>query len=132
MTDPASSLTADAIIAAGLGTEGGAWPVGVSREPVGGADVITTYDTGGRDPLHLGAGIRRPSVQVRVRSASYPDGWGKANAIYEALGVTYNTTYTAGRVVGFVPRGDVFFIGRDDADLFLFSINFELIRDTSS
>lgn len=123
----------DAIVAAGLGSEGaGLWPVFVSSEPSAGPEeVITTYDTGGVDPLHSEVGLRRPTVQVRVRSRHYSSGWSKANSIFETLSTTYNQTYDSGRVVGFIPRGDVLYIGRDAKELRLFSVNFELIRDQS-
>lgn len=133
MTESAAVLVQEAITSASLGSEGaGAWPVYVSSEPVSGpAEVITTYDTGGADPLHAEAGLRRPTVQVRVRSAQYSSGWAKANSIAEALSTTYNQTYPSGRVVGFYQRGDVMYVGRDDEDRRLFTINFELIRDQS-
>jgi len=133
MTRTAAELTAVAIVAAGLGTTAGTWPVGVSREPAKApANAITTYDTGGVDPLQLEEGLRRPTVQVRVRSAAYGAGWNKANAIYQTLGTTYGQIYGADRVVGFACRGDVFYVGRDANDRCLFTVNFELTRDMPS
>lgn len=127
-------LTATAIVAAGYGVTApgpGDWPVFIGRQPTGPDSVLTVYDTGGTDPLHLEAGLRRPTVQVRVRSVDYADGWTKANAIYAGLGTTWSAIYGAERVVGFVARGDILFLNRDDQDRFLFSLNFELMRDQS-
>lgn len=135
MTRSAAELTALAIVTAGLGTDpslAGQWPAYTGRQPDSDpAEVVATYDTGGRDPLQLEDGLRRPSVQVRVRSAQYTDGWQKANAIYETLGTTYGEVYTVDRVVGFAARGDVLYAGRDSKDRCLFTINFELTRDMS-
>jgi hypothetical protein len=143
LTRSAAELTALAIVTAGLGdgvpSSPGpgpgpslTWPVYTGRQPDSDpAEVITTYDTGGRDPLQLEEGLRRPTVQVRVRSAQYTDGWQKANAIYETLGTTYGEIYGVDRVVGFAARGDVLYVGRDSKDRCLFTINFELTRDMS-
>lgn len=131
MISPAE-LVREALIDAGLATEAGSWPCYFSRMPDSDpVDVIATFDTGGRDPLLMEEGLRRPTVQIRLRSAQYSDGWSKANAIYETLGTTYNHQYSADRVVGFAVRGDVLYVGRTSEDACLFSVNLELMRDTS-
>jgi hypothetical protein len=135
LTRSAAELTSLAIVTAGLGTDpasAGLWPVYTSRQPDSDpVEVITTYDTGGRDPLLTEEGLRRPTVQVRVRSAQYTDGWQKANAIYETLSTIYGEAYGTDRVVGFAVKGDVLYVGHDSKDRCLFTINFDLTRDMS-
>lgn len=130
MTKTAAELTADVMVAEGLGTLGGAWPLSTAVEPATGPDnSLTTYDTGGLDRLLQD--LRRPSVQVRVKSNDYQVGWQKANDIMNALGTLSNYELGSDRVVGFAPLGDVLYVGRDSSSLYLFTVNFNLTRDMS-
>lgn len=135
--DTAVYLTAQGITAAvggpgpgpggGQGPSNGQWPVYVGREPLTPVDVVTVYDTGGaRGPL---TDLRVPTVQVRVRSATYDAGWQKANEIFEALVVQINQATTNATILEWAPNSDVAFIGRDDQDRPLFTANFQMMRD---
>jgi len=69
-------------------TVGSEWPVYCGYEPDDPDDCITVYDTGSalqgfRQPD--GRAVEQPTVQIRVRSAAYLDGWTKARAIADAL-----------------------------------------------
>lgn len=130
MTKTAAELTADIMVAEGLGTLAGTWPIGTAVEQATGEDnAMTTYDTGGLERLYYD--LRRPSVQVRVRSEQYKVGWEKANDVMRTLGALSNYGLASDRVVGFAPLGDVLYVGRDDKGRYLFTINFNLTRDMS-
>lgn len=99
----------------------------VGREPLSPVECVTCYDTGGGPgPL---VDLRKPTVQVRVRSASYATGWAKANGIHETLTAPIATTSTDVDALWWSAISDVAFIGRDDHDRAIFTANYELTRD---
>lgn len=113
----------------GFGAFGGAsgWPIYLGREPLEPVDVVTVYDTGGSPgPL---IDFRKPTVQVRVRADKYDDGWQKINEAYEALVQPVDVTVTDAVILGWVPTSEIAYIGRDDRDRPLFTVNFEIMRD---
>ena len=113
----------------GFGTFGGStgWPVYVGREPLTPDNVVTCYDTGGAPgPLN---DLRTPTVQVRVRATDYDAAWQKANEAFEALVPTVNQAVTDATILAWSPSGEVAYIGRDDKDRALFTVNFEMLRD---
>lgn len=114
---------------AGFGAFGGStgWSVYVGREPLTPVDVVTCYDTGGAPgPL---IDLRTPTVQVRVRSDDYDAGWQKANEAYAALVGVTKQAVTDASILAWAPSGEVTYIGRDDKDRPLFTVNFEMLRD---
>ena len=116
----------------GFGAFGGStgWPVYVGREPLTPVDVVTCYDTGGAaGPL---VDLRTPMVQVRVRAENYDEGWQKANEAYAALVQVTRQAVTDASILAWAPSGDVTYIGRDDKDRPLFTVNFEMLRDSAS
>lgn len=132
MRTPAHDTALYLAALAGFGTFGGstAWSVYAGREPLTPEDVVTCYDTGGAPgPL---IDFRKPTVQVRVRSDSYDDGWQKVNDAYEALVQPVSVSVTDATILGWVPTSEVAFIGRDERDRALFTVNFEIMRDGSS
>jgi hypothetical protein len=123
--DTAGYLAAQGVTGAVGGSSG--WPVYVGREPLTPVDVVTCYDTGG--PVGPLIDLRRPSVQVRVRSANYDDGWQKINEAYEALVLPTSVSGSDVVILGWMAISDVAFIGRDDKDRAIFTVNFETLRD---
>lgn len=75
------------LIALGKGStpgSGGAWPIYTGMEPASPDDVITTYDTPGRNDgrdQNSGERFEHRGVQVRVRGANQKDGYEKANSV---------------------------------------------------
>jgi hypothetical protein len=71
---------------------GGLWPVYSSREPGDPDEVITVYDTAGRD-LGRGMpdGLRNElyGIQIRIRSATLAGAFAKAWQIAQSLDVLY-------------------------------------------
>lgn len=130
MNTPAKD-TADYLVLSGV-TEafGGStdWSVYVGREPLLPANVVTVYDTGG--PTGPLIDLRRPSVQVRVRSDDYEDGWVKANEILQTLVEPFEgVSVTDAKILMWELSSDITFIGRDDHDRPLFTVNFQILRD---
>lgn len=129
MRTPAHETAVYLTALTGFGPLGGSdqWSVFVGREPLSPVDVVTVYDTGGTAALLL-PDIRRPTIQIRVRSASYDNAWQKINEAYEELvGVVSYDTFES-RVIAWAPFSDVQFIGRDDGDRALFTCNFNFLR----
>lgn len=107
------------------------WSVYVGREPLAPSNVVTVYDTGG--PVGPLVDLRRPSVQVRVRATTYAAGWDKANEILETLVVPFEgVSVPDASILMWDVATDVTFIGHDDADRPLFTVNFQLLRDGAS
>ena len=84
-----------ALIALGLGTTpsaNGSWPIYYASEPDVPDNLITVYDTSGRDSGRVAQGERAEfdGVQIRVRSSNIEIGTTKARAIEEALDGIYN------------------------------------------
>lgn len=79
------------LVTLGLGTDpddNNDWPMFVSREPNTPDSVITLYDTSSRLQGRFqktGETQEHYGIQLRVRSASYVDGYAKANALTVAL-----------------------------------------------
>ncbi len=123
--ETATYLTAQGVTAAVGGSA--QWSAYIGREPLTPDDVVTCYDTGG--PVGPLIDLRRPSVQVRVRSDDYDAGWQKINEAHETLVAATRTAVTDGFVLGWFASSDVTFIGRDDMDRPIFTANFEMLRD---
>mgnify|MGYP000642779426 CR=1 FL=1 len=109
----------------------GAFGVGVfvGREPLTPVDVVTCYDTGGAPgPL---IDLRTPTVQGRGRADDDSAGWYLANLIHDTLTRPVDVAVPGGAILGWTPNAEVAFIGRDDNDRALFTVNFEIIRDSA-
>lgn len=99
----------------------------IGTEPVEPDNVVTLYDTYGwaPDPKF---DYENPTLQVRVRDRDYATGWGVAHDIKMSLHNRYEETWTSTRYLAIFGTSDVFFIGRDEHDRFLFTVNFRAQR----
>jgi hypothetical protein len=102
------------------------WAVFVGREPLAPNNCVTCYDTGGATNILVD--LRAPTIQVRVRSKLYSAGWIQSDAIFQALVQPIQIAVTGGTVLQWVASSDVAFIGRDDSDRPLFTMNFTVLR----
>lgn len=123
--DTAEYLASVGVASALAGSDN--WPVFVGREPMVPQEVLTIYDTGGGPNILID--LRAPTVQVRVRSVEYLDGWVKSDEAYKALVTPIYPSTTDGVTLQWVAQGEIAYIGRNDADLCLFTCNFQLLRD---
>lgn len=125
-----TALTLSALT--GFGPFGGSvdWSTYVGREPLasdGPVNCVTVYDTGGAQGILKD--LRNSSLQVRVRSSDYNSGWQKANEAYEALVNDLQSATEDATILTWVAISDVTFIGRDDGERALFTVNFNMLRD---
>ena len=130
MKSPAHDTALFLAALADFGAFGGAsgWPVYVGREPLSPVDVVTVYDTGGL-PDVLVDDVSEPSIQVRVRSEDYVQGYAKAQAARQALQAATGVTIEGGQVVQWIGQGNILYIGRDDQDRCLFTDNYRMMRE---
>jgi hypothetical protein len=119
-----AEVVAYLIIAKALGTQvdaNEAWPVAVGDELNEPDDTITTYDTGSQSSdrdMVTGQQLEQYSIQVRVRSKLYTDGWLKLNEIAKVFDEdVYLETITIGdntyRLHAISRRGGVLSLGRE-------------------
>ena len=104
------------------------WVINVSREPPKPDTSITLYDTGGFDPLQVDIDFKAPTIQVRVRTRSYPDAYDKHEAIFQLLCIPLERTIGDHHYVGIWRQGEVADIGRDDNDRHLLTANYRINR----
>ena len=90
---------------------------------------ITLYDTGGPAP-QANYDYYKPTVQILIRGdiQGYQNAWDQANSLSNALhgvaGETVNSTYYS----QILASSDLMFVGKDDSNRPIFSINFEIHR----
>jgi hypothetical protein len=94
----------------------------IGYEPQTPKNVVTLYPTGGRSPSP-DMDKEYPTIQVRVRNETYPDGWSKAVEIYHLLHTQEQVLETLrGRC--FALQGSPMFIGHGENGEFIFTQNF--------
>ncbi len=121
-----ASVGAKALIAAHAAISG--WQIEVGVMPDTPDKIITISDTGGQDPNPKWL-IDFPSLQVMVRGnvSGYLDTFVEAKAVKDLLlGVT-SQDISGDRWVSITQNGDLGFIGRDEDQRPLFTVNFALI-----
>lgn len=116
---------------AGLVAYGGEdkWNISYGREPATPRNTVTIYDTGGAGPETDEMNLYRPSIQVRVRAKSFDEGWAKSFAIMSLLIPIAGLSINQSRYVGVTPSTEITHIGMTENDLFLFTTNYEVIRE---
>lgn len=101
------------------------WALSTGMEPDAPDNAITVYDTGGQAPDNDDQSIERYTVQVRIRSYGYSSAYAKLQSIKSTL-----IAASFGSFVAVWAQSEPGLIGKDDNDRFLFTINFEAMRDT--
>jgi len=121
----------DILVGAGIGVFGTSLFVG--REPVAPDTCVTVYDAGGQDPLPSDL-TDFPAIQVRVRGLinDYEGAMTKAQAVKDALLGLPETTVGTTRYVGITMRGEINFMGYDEANRPSFTLNFQVTREPSA
>jgi len=91
--------------------------------------VVGVYDSGG-DGIEMDYTYERPSVQVRIRGdkGAYRAAQMRGQAIRDYLKGIVNQTKNSARYLAIWPKGDVLFIGRDEKNRPMFSVNFTAHR----
>lgn len=125
--NPPSEDIKDFLIDGAVGTFG--IDIFISKEPTTPHACVTVFDTGGENPdAHLV--YDKPTVQVRVRGAkgSYEAAFVTAQAVRAALHGQANVVKNGTTYIGVWAVGDIMFIGYDDNDRPLLTINFRIHR----
>ena len=89
---------------------------------------VGLYDTGGYPPDEAQSGTYYPTLQIRVRGGAYRAAYLVAQSIRNSLHQITNETYNSTRYIYIFASGDVLYIGKDDKDRPLFSINFRVAK----
>lgn len=102
----------------------------ISITPTTPDDCVTVIDTTGSSPDTTLANdlCRNPSLQIRVRNNDYRVGWDLANNILEVLHGRANETWNTTLYMVILAMSEVGYLGMDDNNRHLFSINFNLKR----
>ena len=119
--------------ALGIGIFGatiGGWTIAVSREPVSPVSAITVYDTGGGPVDTDDQDMESPTIQVRTRSLDYLAGYAKQEEIRAAL-ILAGFDVSGKRYYSAAATSGILAIGRDDADRFLLTQNFQLLSEAT-
>lgn len=105
------------------------WCINVGRLALNVDRAIAVYDTGGPDPLEVeDTEMRQPTIQVRVRSDSYPEAYEKQQAMFLLLAVPVTQDIGEHRYVAINLQSDILDIGRDDNDRVNLTANYQIIR----
>lgn len=90
---------------------------------------VSVYDSGG-DPPEPSFTYKYPTVQVRIRGdkGDQSPAYAQAEACQDALNGTENYTINSTRYIGIWGVGDIMFIGYDDNNRPIFTVNFRIHR----
>lgn len=97
-----ADVLAELLIDLGQGTNSAlsqAWPVYVANEPDLPDNVITIYDTVGKDNGRImsdGHLVTQHGVQIRIRALNHPEGYEKASVLRVFLSGIYDRTVSIG------------------------------------
>ena len=102
----------------------------VSEMPELPDECVCIYDTGGFDPASIDERYEYPTVEVMVRGnkMGYVAGWDLAQDIKDVLHKLHDETWNSTKYIGIWCVGDVNYIGYDQSQRPLFSINFRIHR----
>lgn len=133
ITSPSQHI-ADILVAANLGALSGSpqWPIKLGKLSATPDQVVSISDSPGQSPNPKWS-LDYPAVQVIIRSKpfEYNVGYTQARAIKDAvIGID---SYTSGddRIVSTTMLGDVNYIGPDENNRDMFSLNIRLIIEST-
>jgi hypothetical protein len=106
-------------------------PVFASTYPTEPVEMLVVTDTGGPAPVLQEENLRLSSAQLLTRTEVYETGWGRLNSLIPQIVSFQNYVDGDDRIVGIYLTTDILALGRDEQDRFLFSVNFNLMRDQS-
>ena len=125
--NPPSEDIKDMLVDAGIGTFGA--DLFISQMPDTPNACVGLYDTGGYQP-EANYVYDRPTVMARIRGdiGGYINAYGKAEDIKGELHGLTNETWNSTRYVQILCQSDIMFLGYDDNNRPLLSINFAIHR----
>jgi len=102
----------------------------IAKEPSDPPDCVTIQDTGGRPP-YMGltdVGYEYPSIQIRIRTTKYMEGWDLANRIKDVLHGRANETWNGTLYTLIQCMNGPAHIDWDDNNRAIIILNFNLQR----
>lgn len=129
MNSPAYDIANILAGVSGMGTVG--TDIFIGREPTTPNNCITVYDTGGY-PSDVAAVYQRPTIQVRVRNASYTAGYAVINAIKDTLHGSYTNEEGGAKYTGIWASNDILFLMYDESQRAVFTCNFTIHRTSTT
>lgn len=125
----------DLLVAAGVGVFAAAsgWGIYVSKEPSTPSTTITLFNTSGRPPNPKWL-LDYPSLNIRIRGAKggYVNAEDKAKEVKDVLLGLDSQDINGDRWVSVTMPGDLAFIGYDENERPMFSLNFRLIIEPAA
>lgn len=105
----------------------------IGKEPALPADCVTIFDTPGRPPDltlqgNARTGFYSPSIQIRVRSVTYLDGWQLVNSIKEFLHGINNEVKGGSTYLCIKCVQEPFLLDWDEKGRARFVVNFDIQR----
>lgn len=110
------------------------WGVNISKLPLSPTRVIAIFDTGGIGSPNPALLLNFPTVQIQVRGNSNDNAlvYAKAQDIKDRLLGADSQDVLGDRLVSVGMIGDITFMGRDDNDCPIYSLNFRLIVEPAT
>lgn len=124
----AGSLLSASVVGGSTG-----WTLKIGKQVAEPDKTITFYDTGGQSPNPRWA-VDFVMVQAMIRGEpnAYGPAWAKAREVRDALLGRDSSTEGTDRWVSITCPGDVGFVGYDDAQRPMLSVNFRIIIEPSA
>lgn len=125
----------DLLVAANIGAFAAAsgWSINISKEPISPNTTITIFNTAGRPPNPKWL-LDYPSLNIRVRGSKggYVNAEDKAKEVKDVLLGFDSQDINGDRWVSVTMPGDLIFIGYDENERPMFSLNFRLIVEPAT
>ena len=124
----------DVLVSDGLGTYAAitGWGIYIGKDPDKPDSVITVFDTGGFEPDYVFNNAIQPlehkTIMIHVRNQDYGAGYTKMQAVIDALDQRDRWTVGDVKYHGIFRQGDAAFVGFDDHNRGIWSVNFRVHR----
>ena len=129
--NPSSEDIKDILESSAVGVGTFATDLFIGKEPDSPNACVTIYDTGGAEP-EAGYVYDYPTIQIRIRGevGGYRNAYLKAKEVRDALHGRINEIWSSTRYIGIWAMSDILFLGIDDKQRPIFTVNFRIHRTT--
>lgn len=124
-TDLAGFLASNGVGELGAST---GWSINIDGEPMDPQNTVTVYNTGGPGPDTDELDVHYPTIQVRVKSTGHALAVAKHDQIRGLFHGLVQLSLGGAVYYSVTASSDVLSLGRDDNNLYLFVVNYTVIR----